>query len=95
MPGHPRNHHTWVFREGRLDEERLSALIKAIGAERLVLDLSCRLRGGRYWVVTDRWQTFTEMPVDETILRQLAPVVPNSSCTQWMWKVNRPALITI
>jgi phosphoribosylformimino-5-aminoimidazole carboxamide ribotide isomerase len=64
---------SWVFREGRLDEERLSALIKAIGAERLVLDLSCRLRGGRYWVVTDRWQTFTEMPVDETILRQLAP----------------------
>ena len=23
-------------------------------------------------MVTDRWQTFTEMPVDETILRQLA-----------------------
>ena len=64
---------SWVFHEGRLNEERLSALIKAIGAERLVLDLSCRLRGGRYWVVTDRWQTFTEMPVDETILRQLAP----------------------
>ena len=64
---------SWVFNEGRLDEERLSALTKAIGAERLVLDLSCRLRGGRYWVVTDRWQTFTEMPLDETILRQLAP----------------------
>ena len=51
----------------------MAALTKAIGADKLVLDLSCRLRGGRYWVVTDRWQTFTELPVDETVLHQLAP----------------------
>ena len=44
-----------------------------------MLDLSCRLRGGRYWVVTDRWQTFTEMAVDETILRQLA-----SRCAEFL-----------
>ena len=38
---------SWVFREGRLDWERLRSLVAAIGAERLVLDLSCRRRGRR------------------------------------------------
>jgi phosphoribosylformimino-5-aminoimidazole carboxamide ribotide isomerase len=37
-----------------------------------VLDLSCRKRNGRYYVVTDRWQTFTSMEVCATSLAQLA-----------------------
>ena len=64
---------SWVFREGQLDEKRLAALVNAIGAERLVLDLSCRQRDGQYWVVTDRWQNFTELPVNESTLQKLAP----------------------
>ena len=35
---------SWVFREGRVDWERLGELSKKIGAEKLVLDLSCRKR---------------------------------------------------
>src|SRR4029453_13352403 len=31
---------SWVFREGHLDWERLRSLVAAIGAKRLVLDLS-------------------------------------------------------
>ena len=46
---------SWVFREGRVDWARLGELVKAIGKEKLVLDLSCRLRDGKYFVVTDRW----------------------------------------
>src|SRR5438876_9208410 len=46
---------SWVFREGRLDWDRLNELINLIGKERLVLDLSCRKRGAEYFVVTDRW----------------------------------------
>ena len=64
---------SWVFREGQLDEDRLAALVKSIGRERLVLDLSCRERDGQYWVVTDRWQNFTELPVNEATLKKLAP----------------------
>ena len=64
---------SWVFREGQLDEERLAALVQSIGRKRLVLDLSCRQRDGRYWVVTDRWQNFTELPVNEATLKKLAP----------------------
>jgi phosphoribosylformimino-5-aminoimidazole carboxamide ribotide isomerase len=63
---------SWVFREGRLDWERLRELVGLVGKERLVLDLSCRKREGKYWVVTDRWQKFTEMEVNAATLKLLA-----------------------
>src|SRR5262249_22160925 len=52
---------SWVFREGRLDWDRLKSLVQAIGQQCLVLDLSCRKRNDEYFVVTDRWQKFTEL----------------------------------
>ncbi len=63
---------SWVFREGRLDQARLDALVKAIGKSRLVLDLSCRRRGADYFVVTDHWQRFTELMVNAVTLERLA-----------------------
>src|SRR5213075_476727 len=33
---------SWVFREGRIDRPRLAELLKTVGKNRLVLDLSCR-----------------------------------------------------
>jgi phosphoribosylformimino-5-aminoimidazole carboxamide ribotide isomerase len=62
---------SWVFRDGRLDWERLRSLVGQIGKERLVLELSCRKRGGEYVVVTDRWQKFTEFVVNQETLGQL------------------------
>ncbi len=52
-----------VFRDGRVHEDRLRALVRAVGKERLVLDLSCRRRGEDYFIVTDRWQKFTEVTI--------------------------------
>jgi phosphoribosylformimino-5-aminoimidazole carboxamide ribotide isomerase len=63
---------SWVFREGRVDAGRLGELVKAVGKSRLVLDLSCRRRDGNYWVVTDRWQQFTELAISSDALQQLA-----------------------
>ena len=37
-----------------------------------MLDLSCRKKAGQYFVVTDRWQRFTELAVEEDVLRELA-----------------------
>jgi phosphoribosylformimino-5-aminoimidazole carboxamide ribotide isomerase len=59
---------SWVFREGRVDWVRLDELAKAIGREKLVLDLSCRKRSEDYFVVTDRWQNFTELAVNAETL---------------------------
>jgi phosphoribosylformimino-5-aminoimidazole carboxamide ribotide isomerase len=63
---------SWVFREGTVDWERLAGLVKTVGRERLVLDLSCRRRGGDYLVVTDRWQKFTNVVISEATLGKLA-----------------------
>ena len=63
---------SWVFREGRLERERLEELANSIGKGRLVLDLSCRRHGDDYFVVTDRWQTFTELAINPENLGNLA-----------------------
>jgi phosphoribosylformimino-5-aminoimidazole carboxamide ribotide isomerase len=63
---------SYVFRDGRIHENRLRELVHAIGRSRLVLDLSCRRRGEEYFVVTDRWQKFTEVPISRESLEYLA-----------------------
>jgi len=94
---------SWVFREGRVDRNRLVELVKTVGKERLVLDLSCRRkvesRGSRvegrkatvpqsltphpsplnYFVVTDRWQKFTEVAIKPETLNKLA-----DSCAEFL-----------
>ena len=64
---------SYVFCNGIIDYDRLSRLSGLVGRERLVLDLSCRKREGQYWIVTDRWQTFTETVLQEETLERLAP----------------------
>jgi len=63
---------SWLFQEGKIDTDRLKQLQNKIGQSRLVIDLSCRRRGGDYFVVTDRWQTFTELKINSETLNQLA-----------------------
>ena len=63
---------SWVFRDGRIDLGRLTELVSETGKERLVLDLSCRRRGDGYFIVTDRWQKFTEVPITDDTLAELA-----------------------
>ncbi len=70
---------SWVFREGKVDFERLAQLVKAVGKERLVLDLSCRRRGEDYFVVTDRWQKFTELRITAETLATLG-----ASCAEFL-----------
>lgn len=70
---------SWLFRAGKVDFDRLIALERAIGKQRLVLDLSCRRRAGEYWIVTDRWQTFTDVRVSPETLRQLS-----ESCAEFL-----------
>lgn len=70
---------SWVFRDGQVDGGRLGELVNIVGRERLVLDLSCRQRGGRYFVVTDRWQKFTEVTLSAATLETFA-----ASCAEFL-----------
>lgn len=62
---------SYVFRDGMVDYERLNALVNAVGKQHLVLDLSCRLRDGKYYIVTDRWQRFTKEEVSKETIEKL------------------------
>ncbi|PKI41961.1 hypothetical protein CRG98_037644 [Punica granatum] len=55
-----------------MDLERLKDLVHVVGKQRLVLDLSCRKKEGRYAIVTDRWQKFSDVYLDEKVLDFLA-----------------------
>ena len=90
---------SYVFKNGRVDMERLEKLRSAVGREHLVLDLSCRRKtAGKpkadkdgagsvnngsdsacskasaedgldgYYIVTDRWQKFTDVRLDTETL---------------------------
>ncbi len=59
-----------VFKNGKVDQEYLERLVAKVGASRLVLDLSCRKRGDLYYIVTDRWQKFTEVVIEPKILER-------------------------
>ena len=90
---------SWVFRDGRVDGDRLAELVRTVGKERLVLDLSCRKRDewrltsdadhqfsspvtrhpSPYFVVTDRWQKFTDVAITAETLQLLA-----GSCAEFL-----------
>lgn len=64
---------SYVFQKGRVAYENLEKLVQVVGSEHLVLDLSCRKKeDGNYYIVTDRWQHFTEEKVTEELLDRLA-----------------------
>lgn len=63
---------SYVFKDGRISFENLNQLVSAVGKEHLVLDLSCRFKEDGYYIVTDRWQKFTEEKVTTELLDRLA-----------------------
>ena len=63
---------SYVFRDGHVFYENLDKLVTTVGKQRLTLDLSCRKRDGKYYIVTDRWQKFTDEEVTEELLHHLS-----------------------
>ena len=63
---------SYVFKEGKIQYENLEKLLNAVGKEHIVLDLSCRKKEGKYYIVTDRWQKFTDVEVCYDTLNELS-----------------------
>lgn len=70
---------SFVFKDGRFHPENLEKMVKAVGREHLVLDVSCRKKDGNYYIVTDRWQKFTEVVLTPRILDELS-----GSCAEFL-----------
>ena len=63
---------SYVFRDGKINYDNLKRLKAAVGREHLVLDLSCRKKEDTYYIVTDRWQKFTDEEVSTVLLDELS-----------------------
>ena len=63
---------SYVFKDGKINYDNLNKLVQAVGKEHLVLDLSCRQREGSYFIVTDRWQKYTDETITTEILDELS-----------------------
>lgn len=63
---------SYVFKDGKINRENLKRISSAAGRDRLVIDLSCRKRGEDYYIVTDRWQKFTDVRLDKAALDMFA-----------------------
>ena len=58
---------SYVFKDGEVQWKNLEKLASAVGAGHIVLDVSCRKKDGKYYIVTDRWQRFTKVQLGEEI----------------------------
>ena len=67
---------SYVFRDGQIQYDNLKKMRNTVGKDRLVLDLSCRKKNGKngaaYYVVTDRWQKWTDVQVTPELLTGLS-----------------------
>jgi phosphoribosylformimino-5-aminoimidazole carboxamide ribotide isomerase len=62
-----------LFPSGKFSQERLDAVLATLEGEkeRLVIDLSCRRKDDAWFVAMNKWQTITDMEVNEGVyLRQ-------------------------
>lgn len=62
---------SYVFQDGQFHADKLKEMHSAVGKEHLVLDLSCRKRGKDYYIVTDRWQKYTDVCLNRETLKEL------------------------
>ena len=63
---------SFVFKDGKVNYDNLAKLVSVTGKDRLVLDVSCRKKDGSYYIVTDRWQRFTDVELSEEVFYKLA-----------------------
>ncbi len=63
---------SFLFEGGMFSRKKLAQMVRAVGAERLIIDLSCRRAAdGAYFVATNRWQTVTQSRITPDFVRSL------------------------
>ena len=63
---------SYLFEDGQFSWKRLNEIKAITGADRLVLDLSCRRTASGWNIATDRWQTVTDTLINEETLTALS-----------------------
>jgi len=63
---------SYVFKNGQIHWENMKRLLETAGKDRIVIDLSCRKKEDGYYIVTDRWQKFTDVKLTVSVLEEIA-----------------------
>ena len=72
--------------------EQMERLKNTVGKERIVIDVSCRKREDDYYIVTDRWQNYTDVRLTEDVLRKLEVYCDEFLVHGVDWNENRRGL---
>lgn len=62
---------SYIFKDGKLNWDNLHAIVEQVGKERLVIDLSCKSRDGKWFVVTNQWKQFSDFEVNAANIAEL------------------------
>ncbi len=62
---------SYVFQNGRLQQDNLDRIVAEVGKDRLVIDLSCKEKDGKWFVVTNQWTTFSDYELTADSIRVL------------------------
>ncbi len=62
---------SYIFRDGQLNEEHLERIVSEVGKEKLVIDLSCKAKNSKWYVVTNQWKQFSDFEVNPENIRYL------------------------
>lgn len=62
---------SYIFRDGELNMEHLERMVSVVGKDKLVIDLSCKSKDGKWYVVTNQWKTFSNFEVNQQNIRML------------------------
>ncbi|CAD6563832.1 MAG: Enzyme that catalyzes the fourth step in the histidine pathway [Alectoria sarmentosa] len=67
---------SYLFPDGRFSMNHLITILHVLNQDRskLVIDLSCRRKGAGWFVATNKWQTLTDMELDEKSIKLLEPL---------------------
>ncbi|KAI9826660.1 MAG: Enzyme that catalyzes the fourth step in the histidine pathway [Thelocarpon impressellum] len=67
---------SYLFPRGKFSMDRLRSVLAALGddKQKLVIDLSCRRKEDTWIVAMDKWQTLTDMEVNQESISLLEPL---------------------
>ncbi|KAF4585625.1 1-(5-phosphoribosyl)-5-[(5-phosphoribosylamino)methylideneamino] imidazole-4-carboxamide isomerase [Ophiocordyceps camponoti-floridani] len=66
---------SFLFPDARFSQARLDAVLEALDGDtdKLVIDLSCRRENDLWFVAMNKWQTVTDMELNQDSIRRLEP----------------------
>ncbi|WNR42119.1 phosphoribosylformimino-5-aminoimidazole carboxamide ribotide isomerase [Paenibacillus roseipurpureus] len=62
---------SYIFKDGQLNLDNLERIVAAIGKSKLVIDLSCKEKDGKWYVATNQWKLLSDVELNETTIRYL------------------------